>query len=90
MPWRNRQGRWPRPVSATLDPKPADLVVMAPMHPGGDFFWKIENGRGVMPAWKDTLDENQIWDLVNYIKSLGESGSPDPDGDVSDGHDHAH
>ncbi len=83
-------GRGDGPVSATLDPKPADLVVMAPMHPGGDFFWKIENGRGVMPAWKDTLDENQIWDLVNYIKSLGEDGSPDPDGDVSDGHDHAH
>ncbi len=83
-------GRGDGPVAATLDPKPADLVVMAPMHPGGDFFWKIENGRGVMPAWKDTLDENQIWDLVNYIKSLGEDGSPDPDGDVSDGHDHAH
>jgi len=83
-------GRGDSPVAATLDPKPADLVVMAPMHPAGDFFWKIKNGRGPMPAWKDTLDENQIWDLVNYIKSLGETGSPDPDDADGDGHDHAH
>jgi mono/diheme cytochrome c family protein len=44
---------------------------MAGQHPVGDLAWKIENGRGVMPAWKGILSESQIWDLVNYIKSLG-------------------
>ena len=83
------KGRGDGPIAAALTPKPADLVVMAPMHPGGDFFWKIANGRGPMPAWKDTLNENQIWDLVNYIKSLGEESS-EAGGEESDGHNHTH
>jgi mono/diheme cytochrome c family protein len=46
---------------------------MAGMHTDGDIAWKIENGRGPMPAWKNILNHDQIWDLVNYIQSL--SGS---------------
>ena len=83
-------GRGDGPIAASLDPKPVDLVVMAPMHPGGDFFWKIENGRGPMPAWKNTLSENQIWDIVNYIKSLGESVSSEAGDEENDGHNHTH
>jgi len=83
-------GRGDGPVAPSLDPKPADLVVMAPMHPGGDFFWKIENGRGAMPAWKSTLGEHQIWDIVNYIKSLGEAESSPVGDEQSDGHNHTH
>ena len=83
-------GRGDGPISSNLNPKPADLAVMAPMHPGGDFFWKIANGRGPMPAWKDTLDENQTWDLVNYIKSLGTAEPPEPTAEENDGHDHDH
>jgi mono/diheme cytochrome c family protein len=59
------------PAGAALKPKPTNLVEMAGQHPAGDLAWKIENGRGAMPAWKGILSESQIWDLVNYIKSLG-------------------
>ncbi len=62
------------PVAASLNPKPANLVVMSGGHPDGDFAWKIANGRGSMPAWKSLLNENQIWDLVNYIQQLNPNG----------------
>lgn len=64
------QGRGDGPAGQRLKPKPADLTVMASQHPAGDIAWKIENGRGPMPAWKGTLSENQTWDLVNYIQGL--------------------
>lgn len=57
-------------AAVALNPKPSNLVAMAGVHPDGDFAWKIENGRGVMPAWKGRLKENQIWDVVNFIQSL--------------------
>ncbi len=58
------------PVGANLNPSPTNLTIMAGNHPDGDFAWKIANGRGPMPAWKTVLNENQIWDLVNYIQAL--------------------
>ncbi|MBC7943733.1 MAG: c-type cytochrome [Burkholderiales bacterium] len=64
-------GRGDGPAGAALDPKPADLAAMAGEHPDGDFAWKIENGRGAMPPWKGVLTQNQIWDLVNFTRSLG-------------------
>ncbi len=41
-------------------------------HTDGDFFWKIQNGRGDMPAFKEDLTEEQIWDVINYIRSESE------------------
>ena len=64
------EGKGDGPAAKPLNPKPANLVMMSGMHPDGDFFWKISNGRDPMPAWKDILNENQIWDAVNYIQSL--------------------
>lgn len=58
------------PAGAGLTPKPADLATMAPKHPPGDLAWKIENGRGAMPAWKASLKPRQIWDLVNYLQNM--------------------
>ncbi len=80
-------GRGDGPAGAALNPKPADLAAMAGEHPDGDFAWKIENGRGAMPPWKGVLTQNQIWDSVNYIKSLGsaKAGSQKSGG----GHDHS-
>jgi len=44
--------------------------LLAGKHSDEDFAWKIVNGRGPMPSYKDTLTENQIWDLTNFIQSL--------------------
>jgi len=58
------------PAGVNLNPKPTNLTIMAGNHPDGDFEWKIANGRGAMPAWKTILNENQRWDVVNYIQAL--------------------
>lgn len=62
------------PAAVALNPGPANLKKMSGSHSDGNFAWKIENGREPMPAWKNILNKNQIWDLVNYIQSLSGSG----------------
>ncbi len=58
-------------LAATLDPKPADLTgKKSRMHPDGDLFWKISQGKGTMPGWAEALSEEDRWHLVNYIRSL--------------------
>lgn len=76
------------PAGSALNPKPADLRQMSGGHPDGDFSWKIANGRGTMPAWKNILSENQIWDLVNYIQSLSLTKKSSEEEKHQD--DHAH
>lgn len=80
------------PAGKTLNPKPANLAAMAPQHLPGDLAWKIENGRGPMPAWKGTLKQNQIWDVVNFLQALTPAADAGKVGkQVDDGHaGHAH
>jgi len=64
------------PAAAALDPKPPilkDVVGIA----GDDFlFWRISEGgamapfNSAMPAQKGILTEEQIWQLVTYIKTF--------------------
>ncbi len=58
------------PAGMSLNPRPTNLQVMSGRHTDGDFAWKIKNGRGAMPAWAETLQDQDIWHLVNYIQSL--------------------
>ena len=64
------EGRGDGPAAAGLNPEPPNLVKMASHHTGGDIAWKIENGRGAMPAWRGKLKEKEIWNLTNFIQSL--------------------
>ncbi len=36
----------------------------------GALYWKIENGNPPMPSYKATYLPTQIWELVNYIRTL--------------------
>ena len=36
----------------------------------GSLFWKMSEGRGPMPSWKDELSDKERWQLVNYIRKL--------------------
>ncbi|HIM95230.1 MAG TPA: cytochrome c [Gammaproteobacteria bacterium] len=65
-----KSARGDGPLAKTLTPKPTNLRMMSGMHADGDFAWKISNGRGAMPAWKEMLKQEQIWHVVNYIQSL--------------------
>lgn len=36
----------------------------------GELFYIIKNGKGEMPAEGDRAKDNQVWDMVNYLRSL--------------------
>ncbi len=36
----------------------------------GSVFWKINTGRNNMKSYKGTLDDDEIWSVINYIRSL--------------------
>jgi mono/diheme cytochrome c family protein len=60
------------PGAKTIKVKPAnftDAKVMA-AETDGSLFWKMTNGRGPMPSWKDTLSDKERWELVGYIRKL--------------------
>jgi len=57
---------------ATLPVRPDDLGKIAPppVFPDGVVAYRIINGVKMMPAFKSVLSENEIWDLLNFIRSL--------------------
>jgi mono/diheme cytochrome c family protein len=64
------------PGAKTIKVKPAnftDSKVQA--ETDGALFWKMSNGRGPMPAWKDVLTDEERWKLVNYIRKLGKDAA---------------
>ena len=67
-------GRGDGPAGVALDPPPADLVVHVPLHPEADLFRFIRDGipgTGMAPLGGQ-LSEEQIWHVVNYIRTLEE------------------
>ena len=38
----------------------------------GELFWIITEGRNQMPSFAATLSKRQRWDVVNYLRTLGE------------------
>ncbi len=66
-------GRGDGPGAADLEVKLPDLEIMAGLHSDGGLAWKIAHGRGPMPPWKGVLSETEIWNTVNFFKSLPEA-----------------
>lgn len=42
----------------------------------GELFHVIKNGRGDMPLEGDRVKPDEIWDLVNYVRSLAKEHTP--------------
>jgi hypothetical protein len=46
-------------------------------------YWRISEGgaaapcNSTMPAWKDSLEEQARWDLVNCVRALGRGSRPE-------------
>jgi mono/diheme cytochrome c family protein len=57
--------------------KPANFTDMKLMsaETDGAIFWKMSEGRGPMPSWKQDLSETERWQLVNYIRKLGKDAA---------------
>ena len=68
------EGRGDGPAGVVLDPPPADLVVHVPLHPEADLFRFIRDGipGTSMAPLGSQLSEEQIWHVVNYIRTLEE------------------
>ncbi len=60
------------PGGAGLVPPPADLLVHVPLHGDADLFRFIRDGipNTAMVAQRNILTEDQIWHVVNYIRTL--------------------
>jgi mono/diheme cytochrome c family protein len=64
------------PAGAALSPKPANLQTAAKETSDAFLFWRISEGgamdpfKSSMPAQKGVLKEEQIWQMVSYIKTL--------------------
>src|SRR5690606_12302385 len=54
--------------------KPADFhQTTVQQQSDGALYWKLAEGRGVMPSYKQRLTDEQRWQLVSYLRQLSES-----------------
>lgn len=69
-------GRGDGLVGISLNPPPADLRIHTTpgVHPDGQLFVWISEGfpNSVMPTYEDKLTEEEIWNLVNYIRTFSD------------------
>jgi mono/diheme cytochrome c family protein len=69
-------GQGDGPAGASLTPKPANLKNTAAEASDAYIYWRIAEGgamdpfKSSMPAHKATMKEEQIWQVVSYVKSL--------------------
>lgn len=61
-------------AGAALNPKPANFTsAVVKAETDGAIFWKMTTGNAPMASYKEVLTDQQRWQLVNYIRELGET-----------------
>ena len=66
------QGHGDGPAGQALDPRPRNLAKLQ-TQAGDDFlFWRIHEGKPgtSMVAWKGILTDEQIWQVISFIRTL--------------------
>jgi copper resistance protein D len=61
------------PAAGDLKPKPADLTARhAASHTVGDLYWWLSHGikETAMPGFKESFNEDERWDLINFMRAL--------------------
>jgi mono/diheme cytochrome c family protein len=67
--------------SITLSPKPKDLTSSAVQdNLDATLYRKIHEGRDETPmgSWKHALSDEQIYDVIAYLRTLAGDGTPTP------------
>lgn len=63
-------------LSTQFDPRPRNFECRETVNgiPDGQLFWIIENGSPgtAMPGFGDKLSDDQIWQIVHYLRALAE------------------
>jgi len=78
-------GRGDGPAATGLNLPPADFTAShVRAHRDEDLYYWVQNGIAstAMPAFGDTLNADQTWDVVNYVRSLQDAtprDAPSPD-----------
>ena len=84
------------PFAAKMQPPVADLASKDVQdYADGQLKWIIENGISPsgMPGWKGILDDNEMWNVVHYIRHLpakGSLGVPAVFKEEEEEHEHMH
>jgi Tol biopolymer transport system component/mono/diheme cytochrome c family protein len=72
-------GKGDGPSAAGLNPRPSDFSqhMIPGKHTDGQIFLWIKNGfpGTAMPAWSGRLSDEQIWQLVTYLRTFGQSAA---------------
>lgn len=60
------------PAGQSLEPRPGNLAVLQTRASDGYLFWRILEGKPgtSMVAWKGILSDEQIWQLIFFIRAL--------------------
>jgi mono/diheme cytochrome c family protein len=84
------------PFAAKMDPPVADLSTKDIQdYTDGQLKWIIENGikPSGMPGWKGILEDEEMWNIVHYIRHLpakGSLGAPEVFKEEAEEHEHMH
>ncbi len=66
------------PTAASLDPKPKPIASEMKSLPDDYVYWRISEGgafppfNSAMPAWKASLSEDQIWQIIAHLRTLAQ------------------
>lgn len=69
-------GQGDGPAARGLEPKPRNLALEQSHLDDAYLFWRISEGglmepfNSVMPAWRGLLNEEQIWQIISYLRTL--------------------
>ena len=65
-------GASPSPTALGLNPEPPDLALRAEETSAEELFWVIKNGIRMtgMPAWGWTHEDEELWSIVAFLKTL--------------------
>src|SRR6266700_2508106 len=76
-PCHGETGKGDGDTGKIIKKKPANFTdeKLMSLETDGSLFWKIGEGRGPMPSWKDELSDKERWQLVNYIRKLGKDAA---------------
>ena len=80
VPCHGASGKGDGPAGIGLNPRPGDFTqhMIPGKHTDGQVFLWIKNGfpSTAMPAWDERLSEEQIWQLVTYLRTFGQAAQP--------------